>query len=192
MLNQAALLLAFAAASATAEVEVVQAVRIIENIKLQSLASSNVIVARQDAGECYTSASSILGSAPTPAPDVEDAVVSQTESCLWTVHSSLSEDLMEYMTELADWAQGAEGSMEKLLEDCKDHIQVDTAAAAEVCTPAGTILFTGSANSTSTVALETELPAATGSGDGESAAARGMGISAVAAAAALVGAVFLL
>ncbi|KAF3360814.1 ER lumen protein retaining receptor [Verticillium dahliae VDG1] len=102
MLNQAVLLLAFAAASATAEVEVVQAVRIIENIKLQSLAASNV------------------------------------------------------------------------------------------CTPAGTILFTGSANSTSTVALETELPAATGSGDGESAAARGMGISAVAAAAALVGAVFLL
>ncbi|KAG7135617.1 hypothetical protein HYQ45_006612 [Verticillium longisporum] len=142
MLNQAVLLLAFAAASATAE--------------------------------------------------VEEAVLSQTESCLWTMHSSLSEDLMEYVTELADWAQGAEGSMEKLLEDCKDHIQVDSAAAAEVCTPAGTILFTGSANSTSTVALETEVPAITGSGNSESAAARGMGMSAIAAAAGLVGAVFLL
>ncbi|KAM0324912.1 hypothetical protein ACHAQA_007878 [Verticillium albo-atrum] len=195
MLSQAVFLVALAATSVSADVRVVEAVRIIENIQLQSFVPSNVIAERQNLNECVQSAEDLYSSAPSPSPDVESAVSAQTDSCTWTMEASLSEDLMSYVTELAEWAIDAEDDLEEILDDCKDHLR---RVELSVCTPAGTVYFTGTDNSTATVAFETALADVTGSGDSDdkgSAAPGGPGgavLSVLAAAVAIGSAMILL
>ncbi|KAM0419070.1 hypothetical protein ACHAPT_012009 [Fusarium lateritium] len=194
-----AILAAVAATAAAEEVQHVEVIHMVETLHVYNTQilhvtpnkrSLDALFRRADVAECRSSALSLLNSAPTPDPDLESWALrapSSTDPCTLVAPSSLSDALIEYLTELAEWAVEKEGDAQEIIEEC------DLKRGGNVldaCSSPGTIFFT-SANQTKTVPLEPiletiEATAGSGSGSGSSgnaAAARGAGLTAVFAVA---------
>ncbi|KAM5345147.1 hypothetical protein ACJ41O_011009 [Fusarium nematophilum] len=213
-------LLAATAAAAVSHVQVrqVEVVHVFEKLHVKGAVDApnsvvNYTPNKRDVGslfrraglsECRSSAYDILNSAPTAAPEVEDWAQSQiyadstTDPCSLYVPSSLSEEVMEYMTELIDWAADVEISASDFVKECSQWASSPVASPADECPTPGTIFFTEK-NQTKTVPLEPFIASVTArigseSGDNENAAApRNTGLAgAVAAAIAVVGVVLAL
>lgn len=194
-----AILAAVAATAVAEEVQHVEVIHVVEtlhiyNAKLLPVSpnkrSLDSLFRRADSAQCTSSALSLLRSAPTPAPDVQSWALrapSSTDPCTLVAPSSISDDLIEYLTELAEWAIEKEADAQKIVEDCNLDGNDN---ALESCSTPGTLFFT-SANQTKTVPLEPileSLTATAGSGgsssdNGNAAPARGAGLAAVFAAA---------
>ncbi|KAH7142707.1 hypothetical protein B0J13DRAFT_636345 [Dactylonectria estremocensis] len=147
-----------------------------------------VLFARADRDECQSSVVDILSGAPTGDAELEDwaqsLVVesSSTNPCSLYVPSSLSEDMMEYMTSYIDWAADVQDEVADFNEECSQYVDGDVVQA---CPTPGTIFFTEN-NTTETVPLDTLVASATArtSGDDDNAAAsRDRGLTAAIAAA---------
>ncbi|KAM5347412.1 hypothetical protein ACJ41O_010417 [Fusarium nematophilum] len=194
-----AILAAVAATAAADKVQHVEVIHIFETLHVNNAQllhvtpnkrSLDALFRRADAAECRSSAISFLNSAPTPDPDLESWVLrapAPTDPCTFVAPSSLSDALIEFLTELAEWAVEKEDDAQEIIEEC----DLETGGnALDSCSTPGTILFT-SANQTKTVPVEPilasiEPTAGSGSGSGDNdnaAAARGAGLTAVFAAA---------
>lgn len=190
-------ILAAVAATATAEqVQHVDVIHIVEALHVYNpkvlqftpnKRSLDAIFRRADQSECRSSAISLLNSLPTPDPDLESWAVtasSATDPCTLVVPSSLSDAMIEYLTELAEWALEKDDEAEEILEKC----DVGGGNVLDSCSTPGTVFFT-SANQTKTVPLgpiieSIEATAGSGSGDNDNGATtRGVGSTAVYAVA---------
>ncbi|RSM11698.1 hypothetical protein CEP52_002933 [Fusarium oligoseptatum] len=197
-----AILAAVAATAAAEEVQHVEVIHIAETLHVYNSQvlhvtpnkrSLDALFRRADADECSSSAISLLRSIPTADPELESwaiAATTPTDPCTLVVPSSLSDALIEYLTELAEWAIEKEDDAQEIIEECN----LETGGnALDSCSTPGTVFFT-SANQTKTVPLEPiiasiEATAGSGSGSGSSgdsdnaAGARGAGLTAVCAVA---------
>lgn len=184
------------AATASAAIDSVQVVHIIESLKSEGLPvkasvhfsdnknDARALFARDDPTymECAASLRDVFETIPTPTN--REVLywftdVLETAECTLTAHSSLSDDIMSYVTELIDWIWEIEDGLEKIVDDCGDQLGIeinDNSPADLLCGKGGTMIYTGSANATATVAFETALadytpPASGASHIGMSAAA---------------------
>ncbi|KAH7109240.1 hypothetical protein B0J13DRAFT_463026 [Dactylonectria estremocensis] len=191
-------MLAAAAAAAINHVEVrqVNVVHVLEKLHVYPNAIVNytlnkreeaALVARADRDECQSSVVDILKGAPTGDADLEDWAYSSTNPCSLYVPSSLSEDMMEYMTSYIVWAADAQDDVEDFNKECSQYVDGDV---VDACPTPGTIFFTEN-NATETVALDSLVACITaGSGDDdEDNAAASRDRSLIAAVAAAVGVV---
>ncbi|KAH7255444.1 uncharacterized protein BKA55DRAFT_537851 [Fusarium redolens] len=161
-------LLAAAAATtvSAAEVKRVDVVHIFETLHVGKHIPSftpnkravNAIFARDDKEECQSSAISILRSAPTANRELESWALTAetTDPCTLTAPSSLSSDLLSYMTAVVDWSNEKADDMQELVDKCIDEDDADNAGGLGVCSTPGKILFT-TGTSTETVQLRTVL-----------------------------------
>ncbi|KAF4439261.1 infection structure specific protein [Fusarium austroafricanum] len=119
--------------------------------------SINAIFARDDKEECQSSAISILRSAPTGNSAITSwaRTAETTDPCTLVAPSSISSDVMSYVTEVIEWANDKYDDMEKLIGKCVDDDDVN-AGEFNGCSTPGTILFTAD-KTTETVKLETAL-----------------------------------
>ncbi|EEU42753.1 uncharacterized protein NECHADRAFT_102793 [Fusarium vanettenii 77-13-4] len=195
-----AILAAVAASAATEQVQHVDVIHVVETLHVSNSQilhvspnkrSLDVLFRRADAAECRSSARSLLLSAPTAAPEVESWALrapSSTDPCTLVAPSSISDALIEYLTEVAEWAIEKEDDAQEIVDKC--NLEGD-GNALDACSTPGTLFFT-SANQTKTVPLEPileSISATPGSGSGSSgdngnaAAPRGAGLTAVVAVA---------
>ncbi|KAF9768670.1 hypothetical protein IL306_013981 [Fusarium sp. DS 682] len=161
-------LLAAAAATTVSATEVkrVDVVHIFETLQVGKHIPSftpnkrdvNAIFARDDKEECQSSALSILRSAPTANRDLQSWALTAetTDPCTLTAPSSLSSDLMSYMTAVVEWSNEKFEDMEDLVGKCIDEDDLDNAGGLDACSTHGKILFT-TGTSVETVRLETAL-----------------------------------
>ncbi|KAJ4243793.1 hypothetical protein NW757_011011 [Fusarium falciforme] len=190
-----AILAAVAATAVAEEVQHVEVIHVVETLHIYNTKilpvspnkrSLDSLFRRADRAQCRSSAISLLKSAPTPDPDLQSWALrapSSTDPCTLVAPSSLSDALIEYLTEVAEWAIEKEGDAQKIVEDCE--LDGD-GNVLESCSTPGTLFFT-SANQTKTVPLEPILESMTataGSGgssgdNGNAAPARGAGLTAV-------------
>ncbi|KAJ4323532.1 hypothetical protein N0V84_004272 [Fusarium piperis] len=190
-----AILAAVAATAAAEQVQHVDVIHIVETLHVTNAQilhvtpnkrSLDALFRRAGAAECRSSALSLLRSLPTPDPDLESWALtapSATDPCTLVAPSSLSDALVEYMTELAEWAIEKDADAKEIVSEC--NLQRD--GVLESCSTPGTIFFT-SANQTKTVPLEPiiasiEATAEPSSDKNNAAAARGAGLAAVFAVA---------
>ncbi|KAF4943934.1 hypothetical protein FGADI_13015 [Fusarium gaditjirri] len=204
-------LLAAAAATtvSAAEVKRVDVVHIFETLHVgkhipsftPNKRSVNAIFERDDKEECQSSAISILRSAPTANSELDSwALTAETaDPCTLTAPSSLSSDLLSYMTAVIEWSNEKADDMQELVDKCLDGEDANDAGLG-VCSTPGKIFFTA-ATTTETVQLKTVLetfatPSASstgsagGSGDDEktnAAAPRGANLFAAIAAVGVAG-----
>ncbi|KAF4990459.1 hypothetical protein FGRMN_8452 [Fusarium graminum] len=197
-----------AAAAATtvsaSEITRVNVVHIVETLQLgkhipnftPNKRDMNAIFARDSDSDCTSSARSILSSFPTPKPEIESWLLSAetTKPCTMEAPSSLSSDLMKYITEVNEWAVEKDGELQAITDKCLDADEVDDAGQLGCSTP-GTLLFT-TEKTTQTVQLKTALATFTPTGSAAStnapnAAATG-GANTFAAAAAVGVAAFMI
>ncbi|KAF5662220.1 infection structure specific [Fusarium heterosporum] len=198
-----------AAAAATtvsaSEITRVNVVHIVETLQLGKHIPSftpnkrdmDAIFARDSDGDCTSSARSILSSFPTPKPEIESWLLSAetTKPCTMEAPSSLSSDLMKYITEINEWAVEKDGDLHAISDSCLDEDDVDDAGQFGCSTP-GVLLFTTD-KTTETVQLKTALATFTPTGSAATstkapnAAATG-GANAFAAAAAVGVAAFMI
>ncbi|KAI1040868.1 hypothetical protein LB505_008768 [Fusarium chuoi] len=160
-------LLAAAAATtvSAAEVKRVDVVHIFETLHVgkhipsftPNKRSVNAIFERDDKEECQSSAISILRSAPTANRDLESWALTAetTDPCTLTAPSSLSSDLLSYMTAVVEWSNEKADDMQEILDKCLDGEDAENAELG-VCSTPGTIIFTA-ATTTQTVQLKTVL-----------------------------------
>jgi hypothetical protein len=120
--------------------------------------SLNAIFARDDDEECQRSITSILLSIPTPKPAVEAwaSTAETTKSCVIEAPTSLSSDLMAYITAINEWAIEKDGDLNGLVGKCLEEEDVEDAGQIDSCSTPGTILFTAD-KTTDTVYLKTAL-----------------------------------
>ncbi|KAH7481540.1 hypothetical protein BFJ68_g1818 [Fusarium oxysporum] len=161
-------LLAAAAATSVsaAEVKRVDVVHIFETLHVgkhipsftPNKRSVNVIFERDDKEECQSSAISILRSAPTANRDLESWALTAetTDPCTLTAPSSLSSDLLSYMTAVVEWSNEKADDMQELVDKCLDGEDADDSGELGVCSTPGKIIFTA-ATTTETVQLKTVL-----------------------------------
>ncbi|KAF5963802.1 infection structure specific protein [Fusarium bulbicola] len=176
-------LLAAAAATtvSAAEVKRVDVVHIFETLHVgkhipsftPNKRSVNAIFERDDKEECQSSAISILRSAPTANRNLESWALTAetTDPCTLTAPSSLSSELLSYMTAVVEWSNEKAGDMQELVDKCLDGEDANGGELAACPTP-GTVIFTA-ATTTETVQLKTVLEtfatpgaSSTGSGSG--------------------------
>ncbi|RSL47676.1 hypothetical protein CEP54_013290 [Fusarium duplospermum] len=199
-----AILAAVAATAAADDVQHVDVIHVVEKLHVFNGQVLNItpnkrsldnLFRRADAAECRSSARSLLLSAPTAEPELESwaiAATTPTDPCTLVAPSSLSDALIEYLTELAEWAMEKEDDAQEIVEKCNLEAGGN---ALDACSTPGTIFFTY-ANQTKTVPLEPILESlgataesGSGSGSGSSgdsdnaAGARGAGLAAVCAVA---------
>ncbi|RKL48652.1 hypothetical protein BFJ72_g1551 [Fusarium proliferatum] len=160
-------LLAAAAATtvSAAEVKRVDVVHIFETLHVgkhipsftPNKRSVNAIFERDDKEECQSSAISILRSAPTANRDLESWALTAetTDPCTLTAPSSLSSDLLSYMTAVVEWSNEKADDMQEIVDKCLDGEDAEDAELG-VCSTPGTIIFTA-ATTTQTVQLKTVL-----------------------------------
>ncbi|KAF4341364.1 infection structure specific [Fusarium beomiforme] len=160
-------LLAAAAATtvSASEVKRVDVVHILETLQVGKHIPNfslnkrgvNAIFARDDKEECQSSALSILRSAPTANSDLESWALTAetTDPCTLTAPSSLSSDIMSYMTAVVEWENEKYEDMEELVGKCIDEDELDNSGGL-VCSTPGKILFT-TGTSVETVQLKTAL-----------------------------------
>ncbi|KAF4438686.1 infection structure specific [Fusarium acutatum] len=160
-------LLAAAAATivSAAEVKRVDVVHIFETLHVgkhipsftPNKRSVNAIFERDDKEECQSSAISILRSAPTANKDLESWALTAetTDPCTLTAPSSLSSELLSYMTAVVEWSNEKADDMQELVDKCLDGEDAEDAELGACSTP-GTIIFTA-ATTTQTVQLKTVL-----------------------------------
>ncbi|KAF5603730.1 infection structure specific [Fusarium pseudocircinatum] len=119
--------------------------------------SVNAIFERDDKEECQSSAISILRSAPTANGDLESWALTAetTDPCTLTAPSSLSSELLSYMTAVVEWSNEKADDMQELVDKCLDGEDANDANLAACPTP-GTVIFTA-ATTTQTVQLKTVL-----------------------------------
>jgi hypothetical protein len=159
-----------AAAAATtvsaSQVTKVDVVHIIETLQVgkhipsftPNKRSLNAIFARDDDEECQSSFTSILLSIPTPKPALQSwaRTVETTKSCVIEAPTSLSSDLMAYITAINEWAVEKDGDLNGLVGKCLEEEDVEGAGQINSCSTPGTILFTAD-KTTETVYLNTAL-----------------------------------
>ncbi|PNP80643.1 hypothetical protein FNYG_06242 [Fusarium nygamai] len=160
-------LLAAAAATAVSATQVkrVDVVHIFETLHVgkhipsftPNKRSVNAIFERDDKEECQSSAISILRSAPTANRDLESWALTAetTDPCTLTAPSSLSSELLSYMTAVVEWSNEKADDMQELVDKCLDGEDANDANLAACPTP-GTVIFTAAAT-TETVQLKTVL-----------------------------------
>ncbi|KAH7141793.1 hypothetical protein EDB81DRAFT_797600 [Dactylonectria macrodidyma] len=204
------LMLASAAAAAVSNLEVreVNVVHVLEKLHIHPNAVVNytpnkrdedVLFARADREDCQDSAIDILNSAPTADPELEDWAQSvldegsSTDPCSLFVPSSLSSDMMEYMTSYIDWIADVEDDVADFNEECSQYVEAQFVRA---CPTPGTVFFTEN-NKTETIPLNSLIASATadsGNGGNDNAAAsRDRSLTAaIAAAVGVVGVVMAL
>ncbi|CVK92358.1 uncharacterized protein FMAN_07254 [Fusarium mangiferae] len=119
--------------------------------------SVNAIFERDDKEECQSSAISILRSAPTANRDLESWALTAetTDPCTLTAPSSLSSDLLSYMTAVVEWSNEKADDMREIVDKCLDGEDAEDAELG-VCSTPGTIIFTA-VTTTQTVQLKTVL-----------------------------------
>ncbi|KAF5584166.1 infection structure specific [Fusarium subglutinans] len=178
-------LLAAAAATtvSAAEVKRVDVVHILETLHVgkhipsftPNKRSVNAIFERDDKEECQSSAISILRSAPTANRDLESWALTAetTDPCTLTAPSSLSSELLSYMTAVVEWSNEKADDMQELADKCLDGEDANGGELAACPTP-GTVIFTA-ATTTETVQLKTVLetfatPGASSTGSGSDSA----------------------
>ncbi|KIL96580.1 hypothetical protein FAVG1_01324 [Fusarium avenaceum] len=159
-----------AAAAATtvsaSQVTQVDVVHIIETLQVgkhipsftPNKRSLNAIFARDDDAECQSSFTSILLSVPTPNPAIQSwaRTAETTQSCVIEAPTSLSSDLMAYITAINEWAVEKEGDLNAIVGKCLEEEDVENAGGIGSCSTPGTILFTAD-KTTDTVFLKTAL-----------------------------------
>ncbi|KAM0347760.1 hypothetical protein ACHAPU_004775 [Fusarium lateritium] len=187
------------------EITTVNVVHIVETLQLGKHIPSftpnkrdiDAIFARGFDGDCTSSARSILGSFPTPKPDVSSWLLTAetTQPCTLEAPSSLSSDLMKYVTEVNEWAVEKYDDLQDISANCLEGDDVEDAGQLGCSTP-GAILFTAD-KTTATVQLKTALATFTPTGsaaastEAPNAAATG-GANAFAAAAVVGVAAFMI
>ncbi|KAM0189724.1 hypothetical protein ACHAPA_008527 [Fusarium lateritium] len=161
-------ILAAAAATTVSASEVTQidVVHIIETLQVgkhipsftPNKRSLNAIFARDNDEECQSSYTSILRSVPTPKPAVESwaRTAETTEACVIEAPTSVSSDLMAYITAVNEWLIEKEGDLNGLVGKCLEEEDVEEAGQIDGCSTPGTILFTAD-KTTQTVQLKTAL-----------------------------------
>ncbi|KAF5003260.1 hypothetical protein FDECE_10160 [Fusarium decemcellulare] len=208
-------LVAATAATAAASVEEVKQVNVVHKI-LETVdvgvpgisltpnkRSLKALFRRASDDECESSVMSLILDIPTPTnKDVLEWITTMetTNSCTLTAPTTISDEVLEYLSELAQWSYDKEADAQEILDECN----VDTnEGAVGSCGKRGKILFTDS-DSTKTVALSSAIPTPTAvspstsnsnsnstptsnsaeaSGTGNAAAPRGAAMGAVGAAA---------
>ncbi|CAJ0539128.1 Ff.00g068960.m01.CDS01 [Fusarium sp. VM40] len=120
--------------------------------------SLNAIFARDNDAECQSSFTSILLSFPTPKPAIESwaRTAETTQLCVIQAPTSLSSDLMAYLTAVNEWAVEKDGDLNGLVGKCLEEEDVENAGGVDSCPTPGTILFTAD-KTTDTVFLKTAL-----------------------------------
>ncbi|KAJ3523321.1 hypothetical protein NM208_g12496 [Fusarium decemcellulare] len=106
------------------------------------------------------------------------------DTCTLTAPTTLSDEIIEYLSELLQWSYDKEAEAQEILDECDFDRR---GGGVDSCGNTGKIVFTAS-NSTKTVAFSSAIPTPTatstrGSGNGNAAAPRGAAMGAVVAAA---------
>ncbi|KAK7417474.1 hypothetical protein QQX98_004594 [Neonectria punicea] len=149
------------------------------------------LFARADLDDCQDMATDLIQGMPTAgsnldewAESINDAATT-SDPCSLYAPASLSEELMDYMTDYIDWLVDIQDDAEEFVEECS---QYGSGEVVESCESVGTVFFTEN-NQTETVRLEEIIASATAAADDDDNAAPGRTAGLTAAIAAAVGAV---
>ncbi|KAK7425941.1 hypothetical protein QQZ08_007523 [Neonectria magnoliae] len=149
------------------------------------------LFARADLDDCQDMATDLIKGMPTAGSNLDDWAESvnnaatTSDPCSLYAPASLSEELMDYMTDYIDWLVDIQDDAAEFVEECS---QFGSGQVIESCESVGTIFFTEN-NETETVRLEEVIASATAAADDDDNAAPGRTVGLTAAIAAAVGAV---
>lgn len=141
---------------------------------------------------CIRRLNEITETEPQPPREVRSYILDTmdvtTSQCTFTAPSSISDDLISYISTAVQWVVDSEPSYSSVLDDCVDNWESIASDLINEPLPSGcptpaTILFTGSSNTTETVELETVLAEITNGIDSGASTAKAGSVGAVAAAA---------